>query len=120
MLSEFLMRFLACEMQVAGALTVQLHKVVLQVGLDSGDWSMASLLCPFSDPLAAEELAGEPAEMMATHRWKKAMSELRARPNLVEAAVSDEGLDEKQPQYSRRNRAEAKAKAGAAGTGQLE
>ena len=50
-----------------------LHKVVFQVALDFNDWSTAVLLWPQSDPLGAEEYAGNADEMMAAQRWKKAM-----------------------------------------------
>ncbi len=117
MASKILMRFHEGGGQIAAALTVQLHKVLFQVGLDGGEWSTAILLRPLTDALEAEEYAGQPAEMLAAHRWQRARIEMRAKPTKhFVAAGSDDAEDERKPADSRKKqqRAKAKAKAGAA------
>jgi hypothetical protein len=44
MVSEIVMRLHEGEVHVASALTVQLHKVLFQLGLENGEWSTATLL----------------------------------------------------------------------------
>ena len=92
-----MMKFVTGEVQVAAALTAQLHKVIMQLGLDDGGWGTAILLWPMADPTGSDDFAGDPAEMSAAHKWKKAMTELTPKPNQRDRwpRETDDGDEEK-------------------------
>ena len=115
MISEILTRCHGSDFKVATAMLVQLHKVVFQVALDFNDWSTAVLLWPQSDPLGAEEYAGNADEMMAAQRWKKAMVDLKGKVVKPSGRTSeDEGEDEKGDKQQRRPRGKGAKGAGRA------
>ena len=82
---------------MAQALVIQALKTVQQVSLDFGDWTTASLLWPFQDPLASEEFAGEESEMREVYMYKKGLAELKAKSR------TSRGLDEQGNQTSTGN-----------------
>ena len=78
------------------ALVAQSIKALIQVGLDGGDWTSASLLLPCPNPSGRTEFGGEESEMAAVHKYRKALKELKASGKLHE---EDEGEKEKGPPH---------------------
>ena len=74
------------------ALVAQSIKALIQVGLDGGDWTSASLLLPCPNPSGRTEFGGEESEMAAVHKYRKALKELKASGKLHD---EDEGEKEK-------------------------
>ncbi len=95
MLSEVLARFVDGELQIVGALLVQLHKVLLRVAVDQGSWDTAVPLWTFPDPLGSELFAGSPEEMIAARAYKKAMSELCGSLKKNDAVLTDDGDEDR-------------------------
>ncbi len=91
MISEVLGTILAGKPDEATAVFCQYQKVLLQLGIDNGDWSTASLLWVSADPLGNEEFGGTTEEMMAVCQYRKALAQLKATGRKPGRADEDEG-----------------------------
>ncbi len=93
MISEVLGAILAGNPDEGTAMLCQYQKVLLQLGIDNGDWSTASLLWVSADPLGNEEFGGTTEEMTAVYQYKKALAQLKAtgrRPGKGDEDEADE------------------------------
>lgn len=64
-------------MEIGTELLAQVSKTLLQVMLDNGDWTSASLLLPVPKFSGRAEFGGEELEMAAAHKYPKAVRKLK-------------------------------------------
>jgi hypothetical protein len=94
----------------AEAAVCQQMKVLLQVAIDRGDWTNATLLSPHTDPLHTESFGGEEREMRSVVNYQKALKELKAKVVIGSGDAGEEpgagDTDELAPagSFMRRNR----------------
>ncbi len=93
----------------------QLHKVLLQLAIDNGDWTSAALLWGSPDPLGTEDFGGDHAEMEAVHRYRKALTELKNKHRQPNGG--GDGDEEEEKPSGSRGHAKYKAKKGPAADG---
>ena len=87
-LSHVLALLEQAENEQAAATCVQLLKSIHQTVLDQGNWSIASTLLPWEDPLAREVFGGEESEMVAAASWAKNIKELQSQVAKVTASTA--------------------------------
>ncbi len=115
MLGEVLGLMLTNRTDEGTAAICQLQKVLLQLGIDNGEWTTASLLWMTPHPLGQEDFGGRPDEMAAVHKYRKALAELKTRGRPPHAhAEDDESEDAKEGTRGGHHR---KKKGGGRGSG---
>ena len=101
----------------AAATVVQLLKSLHQAVIDGGNWTLASSLLPWEDPLGRDVFGGDENELAAAAAWTKSVRELQSqvlkltsgnRPDISVEAAEDNSL---LTSAERKRLAKAKAKA---------
>ena len=103
----------------AAATVVQLLKSLHQAVIDGGNWTLASSLLPWEDPLGRDVFGGDENELAAAAAWTKSVRELQAqvqkltsggnRPDFTAEAIEESSL---LSAAEKKRLAKAKAKAG--------
>jgi len=103
----------------AAATVVQLLKSLHQAVIDGGNWTLASSLLPWEDPLGRDVFGGDENELAAAAAWTKSVRELQAQVLKLTSGgnrpdFSAEGTEESSllSAAERKRLAKAKAKAG--------
>ena len=63
----------------AAATVVQLLKSLHQAVIDGGNWTLASSLLPWEDPLGRDVFGGDENELAAAASWTKSVRELQSQ-----------------------------------------
>ena len=79
MVSELLQLQVTGQRKLATAYSCQILKTMLQVALDHGDWSTVVHMMPSGDPLQREEFGGDEPELVAIHKYKTGIADLKRK-----------------------------------------
>ena len=103
----------------AAATVVQLLKSLHQAVIDGGNWTLASSLLPWEDPLGRDVFGGDENELAAAAAWTKSVRELQAQVQKLTSGgnrpdFTVEGSEESSllSAAEKKRLAKAKAKAG--------
>ena len=96
-------------------------KSLHQAVIDGGNWTLASSLLPWEDPLGRDVLGGDENELAAAAAWTKSVRELRSQVlkltigNRQETSADDDDLSHLLSSVEKKRLAKAKSKSKAAG-----
>ena len=108
------------EVELTGAMLVQIEKAIHQVAIDSGSWDNARLLLLSTDPMSREAFGGTEAELESIFKYRKSLKELQLQSNALhvktteEDAANDDGGDKRKKWWEVKADKKAAADAAAA------